>query len=69
MNIKATYAPWSGFANDEPRPELVTILGFTEATFEPGYERQGTKRAVVAIIADDSGRLRTAELRFLKLLN
>lgn len=61
MRIKASYTKRTGFSSDY-EPETVHILAFVEATFEPGYQRSGTKRSTVAVIVDGHGRLTTAEL-------
>ena len=62
MRIEAAYRRRSGFSDRDVDPEPVMILAFVEATYEPGYQRTGTKRGIVAVISDVSGRLSTAEL-------
>lgn len=67
--MKATYRRRSGWADCEIEPQAVTILGFVEATIEPGYMRHGSKRCVVAIVYGDDGKLMQAELSDLSILN
>jgi len=65
--MKATYQPRSGFSNYQIEPRPVTILGFVEATIEPGYQSHGIKRCIVAVISDEHGKLSTAELSALTM--
>ncbi len=67
-SMKAMHQRRTGFRDYEVAPDHVTILGFVEATIEPGYQRHGTKKCIVAVIAKDDGRLGTAELDELTLV-
>jgi hypothetical protein len=60
--IKAEYTRRTGFRDEDVRPEVVTILGFVEGTYEPGYQRYGSKSCTLAIIAYEGGRLDKVEL-------
>lgn len=62
QGIPAIYRAKTGLRDVEPTIEYVSILSFVETTFEPRYEITGTKQALVAVIADAMGELRTAEL-------
>lgn len=65
--MQAIYQPPSGFRDHEIPAKEVTILSFVETTFAPGYMARGEKRGLVAVIADERGRLTTAELPHLTL--
>jgi hypothetical protein len=65
--MRALYQPPPGFRGSEREPVSVTILGFVEATIELDYERHGSKRCIVAVVADEAGRLITAELSHLNM--
>lgn len=60
------FAKWvtrSGFSDPAYYDKgVVKILGFVEATIEPGYWRSGTKTCVCAVVVDDNGRFETVEL-------
>lgn len=60
--IQAEYTRRTGFRDSDYPPEVVTILGFVEGTYEPGYQRSGSKSCTLAIIAYENGRLDKAEL-------
>lgn len=60
--IQAEYTRRTGFRDSDYPPEVVTILGFVEGTYEPGYQRHGSKSCTLAIIAYEDGRLGQAEL-------
>ena len=60
--IKAEYTRRTGFRDSDIQPEVVTILGFVEGTYEPGYQRYGSKNCTLAIIAYEGGRLDKVEL-------
>jgi hypothetical protein len=60
--IIAEYTRRTGFRDSDSPPEVVTILGFVEGTYEPGYQRYGSKNCTLAIIAYEDGRLDKAEL-------
>lgn len=57
--MEAIYQRYSGWRDHKLREETVTILGFVESTV---HQAHGQQRCVVAVIADERGQLRTAEL-------
>jgi hypothetical protein len=67
MQLAATHTPRSGWSDHNRRSYAVTILAFAQATIEPGYQSLGSKTCLVAVIADEDGRLGTAELSDLKI--
>lgn len=60
--MRATWQKRSGFSDYELPPVDVEILGFVVASYEPGYQRHGSKTCTLAVVADPDGRLSHAEL-------
>lgn len=63
----ATWTRRTGW-NDNPYADMgrVKILGFIETTILPEYQFEGSKRCVVAIVADGDGKINKVELEDLK---
>ena len=65
--MRAEYTFISGFRDSNYEPELVDVLGFVFGEYDPGYQRSGSKKCVLAIVADESGRIFQTELHQLKI--
>lgn len=64
--ISALYTRETGFRDDHREPVPVTIIGFVYGEYEPGYQRSGSKRCTLAIVAGEDGYIFEAELRHLR---